>query len=136
VTPSQREDAALYVAWLRSDRDLSPGVPIRADMATFIEQLIRPEQRGRTPTETVLQRYRRHHERMPWIRRVEQEQLKLKAQRIRRHFEQALQIVSGEPGAPAAETLRKWLRSPRFRGNSRFLPLLDDGVPNVDPDPI
>jgi hypothetical protein len=36
MTPKQREDAAIYVAWLRSDRDLSPEVPIRADIARFL----------------------------------------------------------------------------------------------------
>lgn len=136
MTPCEREEAAAYVAWLRSDRDLSPGIPIRADMATFFEQLARPERRGRSPVKTTLQLYRQHHERMPWIRRVEEERQKLKAQRVRRHFEEALEIVSGEPGAPAAETLRKWVRSRRFRGNSRFLQKFSDGTPNVDPEPI
>jgi hypothetical protein len=78
MTPKQRAHAERYIAWLRSDQDLSPDVPIRADMADFLEQLIRPEQRGRSPVKTVLQRYDQHQERIPWIRRVKDEQLKLR----------------------------------------------------------
>ncbi len=126
TTKKQRDEAAFYAAWLRSDRDLSPGVPIRADMATFLEQLAKPGAR-RPPVETTLQRYwRRQEKRMPWIRKVMDARRELGAQKL------ALNAVAREPGAPSFSTLRRWLYEDR--GNSRFLPVFDDGTLNVEPE--
>jgi hypothetical protein len=133
MTPKQREDAAIYVAWLRSDRDLSPEVPIRADIARFLARLAKLEA-GAGRKETAIRRYARRQERMPWIRRVLEMQRDLRRQGERRHFERALELVASEAGAPPAGTLRNWVR--RDRGNSRFLPMFDDGTPNVDPEQI
>ena len=103
-------------------------------MAKFLEQLTKLRKRGRPPVETILQRYARRRERMPWITRVLDRQRALRRRGERKHFEVALEIVASEPGAPPVGTLRNWVR--RDKGNSRFLPVFDDGTPNVDPEPI
>ena len=137
MTPRQRREAELYVAWLRSGRDLSPSVPLRANLATFLEQLMDPRP-GRKAAVTVLQRYEERQRKLFWIARVKNTQVETERAGVHDPFQEALRRVAAEAGAPARGTLRNWVRHGAGAkvGSSVFLPMLDDGTPNSDPPQI
>jgi hypothetical protein len=128
MTPSQLRELKGYFRLLLQRSDLPPDAPVRKDIEIFVAQLAWQGPR-RPPIETTWQRHlRRQEKRMLWIRRVIEVRRELKRQGIYK-LDAALEIVAKDEGSPSAGTLRNWFYE--GRGNSAYLPFLEDGTPNA-----
>ena len=117
-------------------RPVAPSVPLRANLATFLEQLMDPRP-GRKAAVTVLQRYEERQRKLFWIARVKNTQVETERAGVHDPFQEALRRVAAEAGAPARGIRGFGCAPARLKvGSSVFLPMLDDGTPNSDPPQI